>query len=123
MSDFRTQSKSAYTIAVRNKWLSDYTWLKQKENKYWTKERSFDAAKECKTIKEFRAKYSGAYYASVNNKWINDYTWFDRTRKAHNKKWTKETTEIEARKYNTLRDFLTSNEVWQNLSADGHDTV
>jgi hypothetical protein len=41
-------------------------------NKYWTKEKCADSAKDCKTKSEFKKKDPKAYSAAVDNKWIKD---------------------------------------------------
>jgi predicted GIY-YIG superfamily endonuclease len=47
--------------------------------KYWTKEKCFEVAKTCKTIKEFIKNYNTAYVKSIIHGWRKDYTWLERT--------------------------------------------
>ena len=47
--------------------------------KYWTKEKCFEVAKTCKTIKEFIKNYNTAYIQSIIHGWRKDYTWLERT--------------------------------------------
>jgi len=43
---------------------------------YWTKERCFEIAKECKSRGEFKKKNISAYQSALRNKWIDGYDWF-----------------------------------------------
>ena len=43
---------------------------------YWTKERCFSAAKQCKTRNEYKKKFMTAYMKSLKMKWMDDYIWF-----------------------------------------------
>ena len=104
---FKSGSNTAYEKARKNGWLDDYTWMpkpKDKHNGYWNYETCFSAAKLCRSISEFTKLYSGALDKARDKGWLKDYTWFVRP-DAHNKKWTKETCEAEARKYKTLKEF------------------
>jgi len=47
--------------------------------KYWTKERCYEVAKTCKTIKEFINNYNTAYVKSIINGWRKEYTWLERS--------------------------------------------
>ena len=38
----------------------------------WTKEKCFNAAKQCKTRTEFHKKYRGAYSSAIKNGWMNE---------------------------------------------------
>jgi hypothetical protein len=72
---------------------------------YYTQEKCYEEASKYNTKKDFRAAVPSAYYAAHRNGWLKDYTWFNQNRVAPNKKWTKEKTKEEARKYKTLGDF------------------
>ena len=72
--EFKNKFRTAYQHCCKNKWIDDVC-LHMSENlkpkHYWTKERCFDVAKKCNTIKEFR-KNSRAYSLCLKNKWITD---------------------------------------------------
>ena len=78
---------------------------KNTPDKYWTKERCYEEARKYSSKQELRENCSSAYTIAWRNKWLDDYTWFNKKRNAPNKKWTKETTEKEARKYKTRDEF------------------
>lgn len=42
------------------------------KNKYWSKDKCFNVALECKTRKEFYKKYHSAYVIASKNKWLKD---------------------------------------------------
>ena len=42
----------------------------------WTKERCYNAAKECNSRGEYKKMFEVAYQKSLKKGWINDYTWF-----------------------------------------------
>lgn len=71
---------------------------------YWNHETCYSAALTCHSISEFTKLYPGALDKARDNGWLKEYTWFVRPT-AHNKKWTKQTCEDEARKYKTLKEF------------------
>ena len=75
--------RSAYSVACKNKWLKDYTWLEaeREPNGYWhSYENCYNAAKQCKTKKEFRKRFSAANNNAAKNGWLSDYIWFEKLR-------------------------------------------
>ena len=68
-----------YSLSTQNGWMKEYYWLQntQRSRGYWNKEHCFEAARECKTLKEFRTRFSGAYGVSSKNKWIKDFVWLE----------------------------------------------
>jgi hypothetical protein len=73
--DFKTNFSSAYQSSIRNKWLDEICAnLKEiyKPSGYWTKDKCFEVAKTCKSIKDFKTKYATAYSKSLKNKWSSD---------------------------------------------------
>lgn len=52
--------------------------VKTKPKGYWTRERCYEAALDCKTRTEFQKKHNGAYNVALRNGWMDDYTWFER---------------------------------------------
>lgn len=81
IKDFNLQSCGAYLVSLENGWLDDFTWLqrKQKPNGYWTKERCYEIAKDCKTRAEFIRKCPAADSSASRNGWI--HLWFPTTQK------------------------------------------
>lgn len=107
-SDFRTKSKTAYNKALKNKWLNDYIWLKNKEeyahHKKWTKERTEKEARKYNTQSDFQKNCPSAFSAAWRNGWLKDYDWFIKISKPTGY-WTKENCATEALKYKTRTDF------------------
>ena len=106
--EFRTNCSSAYTIAWRNGWLADYTWLNKPRvapNKKWTEEATEKEARKYKTREEFKTNSNGAYAAARNNGWLEKYTWFGPIRHPKGYWNSKEHCQEEALKYNTRKEF------------------
>lgn len=75
----------------------------------WNYERTMSEAKKYTTRKEFEYGTPGAYHSARRNNWLVDYDWFVSTRGESVRKWTKESTEQEARKYKTRGEFREKN--------------
>ena len=105
---FRKKCSSAFNVAKKMGWLSDYTWfsLSKKPNGFWTREKCFEEAKKYKTRSEFQygKGSSQAYRIARENGWIDDYVWFEERQKP-NGYWTYERCFEEAQKYKTRTDF------------------
>lgn len=73
--EFEQKSETSFKVAVKNKWLNDYTWFvnPKKNRNYWNYETCFEASKQCKNKKEFSIKYNRAYKLSLQNKWLNKF--------------------------------------------------
>lgn len=71
----------------------------------WNYERTKSEAQKYTTRKEFEIGTPGAYHSARRNKWLDDFDWFINKRGVANRKWTKESTEEEARKYKTRGEF------------------
>ncbi len=78
LNDFRNNSNCAYCVALKNKWLDDYTWLERekKPGGYWTQEHCYEEAKKYQTLNEFYKNSSSAYKVAKKNNWLSDYDWF-----------------------------------------------
>lgn len=99
--NFEDYCKGGYLKAVKNGWIDDYTWFKEKQkHNYWNRETCYEEAKKYKTITEFARKAVRAYELARSNGWTEDYTWFEKRFV-----WTKELCEVEARKY-TKRGYF-----------------
>lgn len=105
--EFERSCSSGYQVSRKNGWLKDYTWFDNLMGK-WNYETCYAAAKTCTTKKEFLTLYPGGHSKAQKKGWLKDYTWFVDGRGLEAKKrikWTKETCEIEAKKYKALKVF------------------
>lgn len=107
-SEFALHAASAYNAAKSNKWLSQYSWLKEKHkpNGYWTYENCYIEAQKYTTRHDFERSSGSAYHIAVQNGWINDYIWLTLLRA---RPWTYETCYTEAKKYTTVTEFRRNN--------------
>ena len=109
--DFRKNSGAAW--AVKNKKTIDELFKNHPNNgfkeDFWTIKKLQEEANKYETIKDFRENSSGAYYSAKSKKIL------DKIFKNHynngNKdlKWTKDTLQEEADKYETIKDFRKNN--------------
>lgn len=73
-----------------------------------TRERAYDAAKQCTSLSDFRSCFYVEYRHAKKNNWESDYTWFKRPVVKIDrapKLWDKEHTTEEAKKYKTVSEF------------------
>jgi hypothetical protein len=93
----------AYTKALKNGWLADYSWFKEmkKPNGYWNQKTCFEEAKKYSSKKEFKQHANGAYQFAYKEGWLDDYTWF----KPLTDYWTYEACKTEAAKYERRGQF------------------
>ena len=105
-NEFRATYGSAYNVALKNKWLTDYTWFVEikKPNGYWTYETCYQEAKKYTTKNDFRKMAHRAYSLSLQNDWINEYTWLEGKHKPSGH-WTYDACYNEAKKYNIKNEF------------------
>ena len=93
---FQKGCMGAYTKALKNNWLDDYTWFDEKKmDKYWDREKCLEEAKKYSSKTEFKRNANGAYQTAYLKGWLNDYTWF----KPLTGFWTYEACKKEASKY------------------------
>lgn len=111
VGDFLKNSQSAYTIAARNGWLQQYTWLDRKKvpNGYWTEERVIEEAHKYVSRHDFLTKSPGAFNAANNLGLLSTFTWFSPAKNA--KKWNRESCFEEAKNYTSKHDFRISSYV------------
>ena len=87
-SDFRYYSSSAYTAALKNKWIKDYTWFENgrkitaEKLRKWNKDSCYKLALECHTRGELKKRNNAAYNVARKNGWLDDYTWMQRKYKS-----------------------------------------
>ena len=103
LKEFAEKSSSSYSVALKNGWLGDYTWLerKRKSNGYWDYDNCFNEAIKYSNRKAFKKGNDSAYRSAIKNGWIDEYTWFIKP----NKIWTYQTCLDESKKYSTRSEF------------------
>ena len=103
LKEFAEKKSGCYSVALKNGWLGDYTWLKrkQKTNGYWDYDKCFNEAIKYSSRREFKEENDSAYRNAIKNGWIDEYTWFTKP----NKKWTYQTCLEESKKYFTRGEF------------------
>ena len=75
--EYQDNAVSAYNTSLKNKWLDDYTWFKEKARRnYWNRETCYAEAKRFDRITYFIQKSRRAYEVARKNGWLIDYTWF-----------------------------------------------
>lgn len=85
---FQKNCSSAYTAALKNGWLKEYTWfvsghlLLAETQRKWNKETCFAEAKKYTVRAHFKKNSSGAYNVARKNGWLDDYTWMQRRYKS-----------------------------------------
>ena len=74
-SDFNKGSKGAYNVSLKNGWLDNYTWFKQKQKPpyYWTLERSIEEAKKYNSRSEFSKNCNSAYNCVKKHKLLDKF--------------------------------------------------
>lgn len=103
LKEFREQNESAYSVATRNGWAKEYTWLKRlkRENGYWTKERCMEEAKKYKNKNHFEKGCPAAYSKAYLMGWLKDFYWED----ARPQSLTYQEVYNIAKRYKKLTDF------------------
>ena len=109
-SDFKRKSASAFNMAKRMGWLSNYTWLNPpKEKVVWTKDGCYDEAKKYKTKAQFEKGCPSAYNKAKVNGWFADYNWFENGHVLEGRKrrkWNYDTCYEVAKRFRKRNDFL-----------------
>ena len=106
-SEFQSQNSSAYSTASKKGILNDIcTHMKslRKAASYWTKEECRKRALLYKTKIEFKNQDGSAYATAVREKWIQDIC-SHMMRPKPKLKWTVDTLNIEAQKYDSIKRF------------------
>jgi len=87
-SEFKSNARVAYKVALKNGWLKDYTWFERPSShkKKWNYETCYQEAKKYTSRGEFAKNARGAYEVALKNGWLEDYTWFNKpaTKKTKN---------------------------------------
>ena len=101
-SSFQKNCHGGYSNALKNGWLDDYIWFKEKpRNKYWNENTCYEEAKKYDSLTEFARSAGGAYELARKNRWLDSYTWFKKLTFV----WTHELCKEEARKYTKRSHF------------------
>lgn len=87
--EFRTKESAAYAVAANRGIIDEFSWLvrDKKPNKYWTRERCYEEAKNYQSRIELYKGNAYVYRQAKVNGWLDDYTWFRPSRrsiKSHN---------------------------------------
>jgi predicted GIY-YIG superfamily endonuclease len=100
-SDFRKNSKSAYSAVLRNNWLDDMTQHLKRDVISWTKDAILQLAINYDNLTDFIKEEPKAYQAAKRNGWVDEIT------KNMNKRnsWTKDEIDNEMSKFKSLKDF------------------
>lgn len=102
LHEFIDNAGSAYSVARKNKWLDEYTWLRSAHFRsgHWNYERCYAEAKKYTRRYDFAMGCGSAYNRAKSNGWLNDYTWFTKRFR-----WTIEKCREEAERYSDLQSF------------------
>ena len=86
-SEIKERSQRAYSVILKNGWMSDYTWLlpvdvlrhqKRPNRVKWSYEKCREHALKFDTLAEFRKSNPTIYTISKRNGWIDDFDWLSR---------------------------------------------
>ncbi len=104
-NDYRKNSATAYTIALKNNWIYDICGHMSGNlpRGYWTKEKCQEEA--LKYINRTEFKKSTAYTAAQKNDWLNDICGHMQELQKPHRYWTKEKCHVEALKYTTRNKY------------------
>ena len=109
-AEFKRNSQSAYSRALKSKWLDDiclHMISTKKCKNYWDFEKCREESLKYKDKKEFRKNSYSAYQRCCKEGWIDDFckNMTQRIRK-RNGYWTKDRCIEEALKYDNYSDFI-----------------
>lgn len=86
-SEMQFKSSQAYRLALKNGWMTDYTWFlsteelrhqKRPTRVKWSYERCRGLALQFKTLAEFEKAYLTAYTVAKRHGWMDDFDWLER---------------------------------------------
>lgn len=103
-SDFENAYNRPYSLARKNGWLDEMTWLKPVYQLWDDKDRVMDEGRKYETRTEFREKSKGAYEHARQMGWLDEMTWF-KSLKRPDGYWTKKTILEESKKYKNITEF------------------
>ena len=114
-NDFKNNEVGAYTRALKNNWLKDYTWLDDSYH-FYTEEECLKIARLCEYKKELITKYPKFYEAAKRRGWLKTYTWLKNAPSHPNIKWTYETCLEAAKGCYSKTEFETKYSTAMNLA-------
>ena len=101
-TEFQKGCQGAYSKALKNGWLDDYVWFREKQKRnFWNKKTCYEEARKHRYISEFQKNAQRAYQLAKENGWLEDYAWFEKLTSY----WTYETCHKEAEKYTKRSHF------------------
>ena len=104
-SEFAISSRSAYNVARKNGWITEYNWLEEPlKRNYWNKQTCYDESKKYVSRTAFLKGTPQAYQVARKNGWLNDYHWLVLKRRPK-EDWTQDKCKEEALKYDTKTKF------------------
>lgn len=106
--EFEKNSRSAYTIALKNKWMDivcSHMNSQIAPRGYWNKETCDEFAKKCSSRTEFSKKFHKAYDAALRNHWLDDICTHMKEIIKSAGYWTDENLQLEAYKFKSKKDF------------------
>lgn len=104
---FKNGSSTAYSKAVKFRWLDEMTWLVSDSmpRGYWQdKQTVMTEGKKYTSRNDFRWGNPSAYRSAIDNGWLDEMTWLVRPTN-YNLRWTKDTVFEESHKYTTRGSF------------------
>lgn len=104
---FKKESYTAYTKAVKYHWIDEMTWFVSeiRPRGYWQEKTNVIAeGKKYQSRVDFRWGNPSAYRSAMDNGWIEEMTWLVRPAN-YNLKWTREVVFEEAKKYTSRGGF------------------
>lgn len=110
VTEFMKNAVTAYTIAKRNGWLTEMSWLapsKRKPSGYWQiKENVINESKKYKSAIEFAKKNNRAFKSAQKNGWIGEMDWLSKTNRKPAGYWRiKGNVFEESHKFKSRKDF------------------
>ena len=118
---FGNGCRGAYSVALVNGWLSEYTWFVKLWEPRWDKKTCYQEAKKYKTRGEFQKGTPGAYNKARIKGWINEFDWLTTRNKYPLGYWGNyDNCYQEAKKYKSRVEFEKgNNSAYQNARKRG----
>lgn len=110
--EFRIGSVGAYTRALKQGWIKEYSWLTPSRNKgynVWNYESCYEEALLYESRRDFEIGSSGAYLSAKRHGWLEEYNWFLSKEEQLSLLWTYENCLNESKKYKTYGEFKKKN--------------
>ena len=75
-TEFEDNCNSAVSVARKNGWMDDYTWMPIPTNiNVWNYENTYNEAQKYKNKSEFKFGNNSAYNSARKHGWLKDYVW------------------------------------------------